>query len=417
MYNPDMRNLLILMMLSLIAAPLQAQVPEDDASIIFWHHYADETRANFWQMLADEYNNAHPQAIPVEVAFFPSYSHQHDAILAGLLNGTLPDVAFVQNYHAQLYQLSDALVNLSSFWPGDGSLNEISAPFLEQNLYPRDGELWLLGLPITQSATAVFVNMDALRELGFDVPPRSLVEMGAMACVFHDGRGWGDVELIAPAGFDFPRDPGFLMALGANPLSSATSIVIEDALTTLLDLQARGCMSTFIQTRAEMQQRFASGQTLFYIDSSSARPFIEAAIADFFAEPFTLEVVPLPTDQAGPVSNWSGPSLSIFRSTPEREAAAWDWVEWLAQSEQVARWAEVNHAFPSRRDVEPLPDYEPFLSSNAEWMSEPGYAGYDLIRDELVFAALAIFAGEDPEARLQSLTDTANQIKEAFQAP
>jgi hypothetical protein len=50
-------------------------------------------------------------------------------------------------------------------------------------------------------------------------------------------------------------------------------------------------------------------------------------------------------------------------------------------------------------------------------LTEPNFAGYDLIRDEIIFAALDILAGQSPASRLESLTATANEIKEAFQSP
>ena len=382
--NPPLRvsfATIFILILILIPAALYAQTPPPPDAIIFWHHYADDARADFWAALAVEYNAAHPDNIPVRVAFFPSYHHQHDAILAGLLNGDLPDVAFVREHHAALYQLSDSLLDLE-------------------------------GLPLTRSATALYINRDALAAHGFDDAPRNRDEFAAMACAYHAGRGWGDVQLVAPAGFDFPRDASFLMALGPHDAIDFESENWRDTFDFLLDLHARGCMSVSVDNRAEMQRRFATGQTVFYIDSSSARPFVEAAIADFFAEPFALEVMPIPSADAGPVSNWSGPGLRIFRSSPERETAARDWINWLGQPEQVARWAAVNHAYPARPDVDYAPEYEAF--AEAMWSNEPSFAGYDLIRDELIFAALAIFAGEAPDTRLQSLSNTAREIKDAF---
>jgi ABC-type glycerol-3-phosphate transport system substrate-binding protein len=366
----------LLISIALMSGSLHAQTPSPPDAVIFWHHYADERRADFWQMIADEYNESHPENMPVQVAYFPSYDHQHDAILAGLLNGNLPDVALVRGYDAALYQLGDALADA--------------------------------GQPLTQSATALYVNMDALASMGFDEPPTTRAEFAVMACAFHNGRGWGDVQLLAPAGFDFPRDASFLVALASHQGLEFDNDLWGQTFAFLLDLQSQACMSTTTQTRVEMQNRFASGQTAFYVDSSSARPFVEAAIGNYFAQPFALEVVPIP-GMDGPVSHWSGPSLSIFRSSPEKESAAQQWVSWLAQPEQVARWADVNQSYSEPEDHQPFVDAMP--------LTEPNFAGYDLIRDEIIFAALDILAGQSPASRLESLTATANEIKEAFQSP
>ncbi|HLA43314.1 MAG TPA: hypothetical protein VJZ27_07775, partial [Aggregatilineales bacterium] len=92
--------------------PFLYRQSDTPVSIVFWHYYADD-RAVFWESLVEEFNASYAGEIQIQVQYYPSYDHQHDAILSGLLNGTVPDVALVRPIDAALYQLSGALVDLT----------------------------------------------------------------------------------------------------------------------------------------------------------------------------------------------------------------------------------------------------------------------------------------------------------------
>jgi ABC-type glycerol-3-phosphate transport system substrate-binding protein len=161
------------------------------------------------------------------------------------------------------------------------------------------------------------------------------------------------------------------------------------------------------------QNRFASGQTIFYFAPSTARPIVEAAIGQYYATPFELSMVPIPRF-IGPVALWTGPSLSLFRSSPEREAAAWAWMRWLAEPTRVQAIAEMSGAWPSLMSLEGQisENWGPFLA--AAWYTEPSLAGYAFIRQELGFAIQDLLAGQDRQTRLAELMQTVNVIQDHF---
>lgn len=371
-------------------------------TILFWHHYADEERAAFWENLIQEFNRTNSHGIMVEVQYYPSYNHQNDAILSGLLSGQIPNVALVRNHHAALYQMSGALVDLTPYidFDADGFYPLI----WQQDVI--DGQR--LGLPLTRAFEAVYVNRDLLRELGYDSLPTTRDEMGEMACAFAENRGFTSV------GFEIPLSASFFIALNAPYEIYDGQVFDFDLSETVLFLQnllTKRCVSLNIGKFAEAQNRFAAGQTLFYIDSSAARPYIEGAVSSFFADPFELTVMPVPATD-GLIANIYGPSLVLFHHGEAQNLAGWQFMKWLAEPEQMRRWAEINASLPARQDVEAAFAIE-FLQ--AEWMSEPGMAGYDLIRDELVFAIRDILSGgADVQTRLRELNQTANEIQQVF---
>lgn len=398
-----MRYLNLLACLLTVFSPALAQ--PQPTPILFWHFYGDETRSAFWQALADEFNQSNTEGVQVEIGYFPAYPQQHDAILSGLVNGGLPDVALVRNTDAALYQLSDALFDLSPLLAADLDTEKMVAEFLMQDQLAGEQ----LGIPLTRAAAAMYINLDALRDLGYENPPQTVDALGEMACAFHAQSG-----LPSVVGFDVPLDASYLLAFlfpqRVYEDGRFDFAPLEKSLLWLKDLLARGCVRLSINEPLSPQNRFASGQSLFYFDSTSAKNYLTDAIGFFNAEPFDLGMLPIPA-QDTPVSNWTGPSLSIFRSDPTQEAEAWAWIRWLLEPAQVERWARLNHTVPIWEDVV-NPEMAAFQS--AAWMAEPHFAGYDVIRDEIVFAVRDILMGGDMTTRLNDLTVTANQIRDAF---
>lgn len=389
-----------LLLISLSAATAFAQ--NGGQEILFWHHYADE-RAEFWEALVEEFNETNPYGITVTVQYYPSYNHQHDAILRGLLNAPIPNVALVRGHHAALYQLSGALVDLNLYLE-ESELGSFYPLILEQDVV--NGQR--LGLPLTRSFEAMYVNMDLLRDLGYETPPTTRETLAEIACKYAEEQGYTSV------GFEIPLSASFLIALNKPHEiydGQQFDFDLSETVIFLQNLLTKRCASLNIGTFAEAQNRFAAGQTLFYMDSTAAKPYVTDAIASFFAQSFDLVMVPVPSVE-GPVANIYGPSLVLFHHNEVQDLASWRFMAWLAEPEQMQRWAAANAALPAREDV--TSDFEAaFLQ--ALWFSEPHMAGYDLIRDELVFAVRAILmGGVEVQARLRELNQTANDIQDVF---
>ena len=93
-----------------------------------------------------------------------------------------------------------------------------------------------------------------------------------------------------------------------------------------------------------------------------------------------------------------GASLSVFKSTPERQLAAWLFLKWLAEPEQQAKWSRGTNYFPTRKSV----------------AAEPGVAAYDECRNEIGEMLNAVAAGEDVDKWLSETLNECNTIlKEA----
>ena len=116
--------------------------------------------------------------------------------------------------------------------------------------------------------------------------------------------------------------------------------------------------------------------------------------------------------------NIYGASVSIPKTTPERELAAWLFVKYFTSPEVQAKWAKVSNYFPVRKSVaEGLAEYfkeNPAYKTAFDLLPygkfEPPVPGYDFVRDKVGDAMAAIANGADVKSTLDQLTKEANDI-------
>ena len=76
------------------------------------------------------------------------------------------------------------------------------------------------------------------------------------------------------------------------------------------------------------QNRFAAGNILFVFSSSSGLPFYQSAVAKGGKFKWSIAMLP---NTGKPAVNLYGASVSIYKTTPERELAAWLMIKYLGE--------------------------------------------------------------------------------------
>jgi len=157
---------------------------------------------------------------------------------------------------------------------------------------------------------------------------------------------------------------------------------------------------------------------LFVFASSSGLPFYREAV-DKGAK-FSWDISLLPYTER-PAVNLYGASVSVFKTTPERELAAWLVIKFLGERPQTVRWAVNTGYLPVRQSAkaeviaafERDPQWGPVARSYArsfDWlqyaMVESPVAGYDPVRtiiDQEVMSRVI----NDPNVDVKKLLDDA----------
>ena len=116
--------------------------------------------------------------------------------------------------------------------------------------------------------------------------------------------------------------------------------------------------------------------------------------------------------------NVYGASVSIPKSTPEQELAAWLFVKYYTSSDVQATWAQASEYFPVRASVaEGLEEYfstRPAYKTAFDMLEyskfEPPTPGYDFVREMVNTAVATIIADPYPDVKgiLDQLTEDAN---------
>ena len=93
-------------------------------------------------------------------------------------------------------------------------------------------------------------------------------------------------------------------------------------------------------------------------------PFIAKAVNGAFE----LAMAPIPTLPGKPQrSLFSGTNLAIMKSTPEKQQAAWDFINWLTQTKQSAYWSVQTTYLPVRKSALNEPIMKDFIAKTSRF--------------------------------------------------
>lgn len=418
----------------------------DGIEVEFWHQHGGE-REELLNEIVEEFNQTNPYGITVVPSNQGNYGDIFNKINANLATGgtELPDLTVAYANQAVTYNVfadgivnMDLLVNSEKWGLEQEALDDFIQSFLNTDYSPlstEDG--FRLAFPPNRSMEMVYVNVDWLDELrenghiSFDGLPETPEQFAEAACA-------GTANPWSEAVGDTAQSIGYQLNIGASSFASWTFAFGGDifdyendmftyndpaaveAMTFLQDLYEQGCAGGIAESFGN-QTNFANGVTLLTTGSTSGLPFYRTAIVDAYGEEqfgWTVTAHPHVTEE--PVTNVYGASVTIPRSTPEEELAAWLFVKYYTDAEVQARWAVASNYFPVRHSstadladyIEANPVYEDALSFLEYGVTEPAVPGYDFVRVEVDNYMAAIMAGDDVQETLDELNEEANIILE-----
>lgn len=414
-----------------------AGVDPTGATVVWWHQHSGGREEFLNDMIAD-FNANNPWGITVEASNQGSYGDIYNKMIAGIPSGDVPTLVVAYQNNAAAYYMAGGLVDDMDVFVNDAQwgLNEAEVAdfvpgFFTQDYYTKeDGSTVRIGFPPNRSLEAMYYNIDALAELGYDGPPTDWDTFREMACKFTE-QGWSGYEGTDMVGYYVRTDASNIAAgtysLGGDIYKDGVFTYNSPETVQYIDFMVRlyqdGCGELIAEPYGD-QNALTVGKALFFVGSTSGLPFVRSGIEDSFETPFQWGVTALPYSDV-PVSDVYGASVSIPKTTPEQELATWLFVRWMTESEQQAGWAMVSNYFPVRYSAaeglgaifSDLPQYEQAWNLlQGETKVEPQIASYDVIRDEAEAAFDNLLAsGGDVETALTELTNTANEIMASFQ--
>ncbi|MBI5929353.1 MAG: extracellular solute-binding protein [Chloroflexi bacterium] len=402
----------------------QAVDPHGEA-LIFWHPHTGEREKALNELVA-RFNAENEWKITVEARNLQNPGLLYDQLVLQLTsapeNRTLPNVFVAAPYETASLALGGPLLDLSAFiedgewgWPDREDFVPSSA---ELGHDPFTDAQW--GWPERLYAETLYVNMTALKKLGFTSPPITLAELSDMACQFFDQNNTPAFLLETRAGVWAGLAAGGIFENDPTPTYTLNTASMTNAVQTMNDRLGEGCITR--QTTAfAAQEEFSAGHTLFYFGSTSALPIVREAILANPDTAFDWQIAPLP---GSPIPYLAGPTMSIFSHTPEADLAAWLFVRWWLSPEINAEWNRITGSLPIRESSGEMmaADFENFPQWQTAWeivkqggQFEPSVAAQDVVRLEIEFAIGRIL--DDPtslERELKALSALANEVLGAY---
>jgi len=385
------------------------------AQITLWHAF---TKAEEQTLLAliSEFNSQNEWGITAKPEYGGYYHDLHKKTLAAIAFGSPPEMTFTYHSRVAEYAQADVIQPLDDYIAKEKygltaeELQDYFPAFLAGDRYPAfDSDL--LSLSPSLGMEVMYYNVDMLNELGYENPPATWDEFKAMcmdATRDTDGDDINDTFGYAalPSGSTFAC---WVWSLGGELLSKDSQSVMFreqglEALTLLKDLIDSGYAYQAVVEDGDRLD-FAQGKVLFIFDSLDGLLYYSAAIEEgTIVEPeFEWSVAPFPHETAKPIVGMYGPTLCVFKTTPQKQVASWLFIKWFTEPEQAARWAIAGDHFPVRKSAvetqtmkayfEENPLYEEAFGFLEYARMEPAIAGWQGIHETLYKAIAGVASG------------------------
>lgn len=395
--------------------------------VVFWYQHNREREAELLALI-QRFNETNPHGIKVRGEYAGRYDDIYNKMRVGLQSGALPHLVVAYQNQAWDYHQAGGIVDLAPYMASPkwglspAEVQDFVAAFLAQDRMAG----MQLGLPPNRSMEVLYYNRDWLRELGHQALPRTWTEFGevcrqAARQPFSRSadrrRSLGfmiDVDASRIASLVFSRGGDLVTADGTAYTLNTPEM--REALTFLTDLIRDGAVEQVTEEGGD-QREFSVGQVLFVLRSSSGLPFFATAIKSGVDFDWDIGAPPHETEQ--PVINVYGASISLCRTTPAAQLAAWLFLKWFTEPEQQAQWVRSSFYFPVRKSaVNGLADA---FAANPRYRSafdlldfgkaEPSVGGYQQVRKLMEQTLVNVLAGADLDRELDKLQRAAAQTR------
>ena len=432
------RRLIFIAVGLLLAAALCWGSPQGEESVLqdvdptgieitYWHQFTRFQQETL-EALVEEFNNTNQWNIKVTAEFGGRYDDLYNKMVTAIAAGSVPDLVAAYQNEAAAYQVSGALVDINGYiddpqWGLGDERSDYFEGFLQQDVNAQFGGA-RLGFPPNRSLELLFYNLDWLKQMGFSGAPKDWEEFYQMcrkATNPAENQYGYAINTGASNVFAQVVSRGGEVAKADGSGYTYNTRQMKDSMAFMKKLYEEG-LSRKIAERYGEQNDFANWKVLFTMSSTAGLPYYAGSVAKGEQGSFDWSVAAVPYTTQRPALDIYGASVSIPKSTPQRQLAAWLLIKYLTQPGPQAKWVEATNYFPVRKSTaEQLRDYlgknpnykiayDLLLKSDAK--AEPPFSGYSEVRDAVSAAFNKILDGADIDATLRDLDEEANKINQ-----
>lgn len=406
-------------LLLLLAAACERGQADTRTTVRFW---AFGREGEVVRELVPEFERRHPD-IRMEVQQVP-WSAAHEKLLTAYVGNATPDAAQLGNTWIPEFSFlralaplnervaSSAATNRNDFFPGVWDTNVI------------DGETW--GVPWYVDTRLIFYRTDLFAAAGVPRPPRSWAEWREAMVRIKEHGGPGRFAILLPIDewqqpvvLGLQNGAGLLDAEGRH--GAFRDPRFRQAMVFYLDLYKSGLAPALdLQGIANMYQQLAEGYFAMVITGPwNLGEFKNRLPADMQDRWATAPLPPPTAEMPYPGAALAGgSSLVLFRRAKSPDAA-WQWLEYLSEPAQQARFYELSGDLPARRSAWKLaglaadPRAASFLTQLGRVVPTPKVPEWEQIATRVAEAAEQVMRGNrDLDEALAALDADVDQMLE-----
>jgi sn-glycerol 3-phosphate transport system substrate-binding protein len=425
--------------------PLAAlQKAKKPVNITLWHGLAQANETAL-QNLTGQFNASQTQ-IHVSLVNQTSYMEDLNKFVAGLSTGDLPDIVQIEDTGTQQMIDTRAILPAASCIKADHYQGQLG-DFLDRVVQYYSVKGVLYPMPFNVSNPVFFYNKKAFTKAGLDpnTPPQTLDQ------VMADAQKLKASGAVAKAGYGLKTDPWFLeqwLAKAGDPFvnngngrkARATKTVFNNAAgQQIFSWMSQMTKSGLAVVNNDLTNPFdnllgiGNGNQAMTIDTSATLGTITKLLSNGQYPNVELGVAPMP----GPVGKGGvlvgGAAMYISnKSSPEKQAAAWQFLKFLDSPETQATFGAASGYVPLRKAAismsaiqqlwARIPGFKVAYDQLATGVNNVATAGavigdYLGVRDAVRNAEESMFtSGTKPSAALSAAAKNSDTVISAYNA-
>ena len=405
---------LVALAVSSVFAPLASA--QEKVQVTLWHAMNGPHQEMITE-LVEEFN-ASQDTVEVIEQNQGDYSTLQQSVMASAASGDLPTMTQLTSSNTPDYKEQGLLLAL------DGLMTEENGwtPELKDGIFPGfidgvtyDGEIF--AMPFSKSVRLMFVNEDLLAEVGAEVPTtwQEVLDLGvALDEAGIDTPAMGLENSISMELETMARQNGASWIAADLSEVEIASETATEPVQFIYDLIAAGHARTAGED-GFMSGPFSSGESALYIGSSAGLAYVLPGVEE---SGITLGTAEIPVFGEGePLTLFAGNDLGVFSTaTEEEQAGAAQFMAFLLDAENTARWAAATGYLPITTQGTESDTWTTYLEENplveaasaelAYGLSQPGYVGASEVFSELEMAIERILLSDsDIAMEFQTIED------------
>jgi len=344
------------------AAPAAKANPVDGVDLTgkkvqltFWHAKSG-AKGDKLNSIIDTFNSSQ-NIITVQPQFQSSYTDLYKKLLTSVAGGQLPDLADAYPSQVSEYQSANVVVVLDDYVSSakyglsKAEQDDFIKAYWDESVYPEYGNKHL-SFPFSKSFLVLFFNADKLKAANVSKSPDQWTwdDFAAAGKAMTNGNTKGWAIAIDASTFD-----GMVFSRGGKLIS-------DDQKHWLLNQQPGvDSLQVYVSSIRDGWGYKTTQSGSDQVDFGAGRAALLLATSSNFANQtkevngngkFSWSIANIPHSAGvSPATVLYGGSVAVFKSTPERQLAAWQFIKYFTSPEVTADWSVSTGYAPVRQSA------------------------------------------------------------------